>query len=261
MAFVAGVRDRLEIGKVIIQMATREQMMARIRTALGRSPEDTPGSPLINPSELPELGQVMARIEAGELIAAFMAEFERVSTKVWRAKSLTDLDAILSGLVQEKSAGSAVVTRNPLLAKLSLVERLQSLGVAVQSWPDKAERVVRQAYRELCFTAAIGFTGVDFALAETGSLVTSSMTEGAQLSSLAPPVHVAILRESQVVASLEEVLAGIAVWRDPQSPSAGRSVVFITGTSRTADIEQIVIRGVHGPQEVHAILIEDACLA
>jgi L-lactate dehydrogenase complex protein LldG len=102
---------------------------------------------------------------------------------------------------------------------------------------------------------------VEFALAETGSLVVTSLTEGAQLASLAPPVHVALYRRSQLVASLDEVLERLPVARHPDFALPGRSVVFITGTSRTADIEQILIRGVHGPGEVHAILVEEACLS
>jgi L-lactate dehydrogenase complex protein LldG len=107
----------------------------------------------------------------------------------------------------------------------------------------------------------VGITGVEFALAETGSLVVTSFTEGAQLASLAPPVHVALYRRSQLVASLDEVLERLPVASHPDLALPGRSVVFITGTSRTADIEQILIRGVHGPGEVHAILVEEACLS
>jgi len=105
----------------------------------------------------------------------------------------------------------------------------------------------------------VGITGVEFALAETGSLVLTSLTEGAQLTSLAQPVHVALYRRGQLVASLDEVLERLPVASHPDLTLPGRSVVFITGTSRTADIEQILIRGVHGPGELHAILVEAAC--
>ncbi|MGH9455205.1 MAG: LutC/YkgG family protein [Terriglobia bacterium] len=243
-------------------MATREEMMARITVALGGSPGNRLGRPQLDPSRFPELGQVMPSIGPEELIPKFMSEFERVSTKVWRARNFADLDAILADLVKGATAGSAVISRNPLLKKVNLADRLKTLGVNALVWPESAvSPEAERLFREGCFAAPIGFTGADFALAETGSLVVSSLTEGAQLASLAPPVHVALVLESQVVASLEEALAGIAISRDSQSPSPGRSVVFITGTSRTADIEQIVVRGVHGPQQVHAILIEDACLA
>ena len=235
--------------------------MARISAALGRRPGNRPGRPQLDPLQLPELGHVMPSTGPEELISKFVSEFERVSTKVWRAKNFADLDTVLAELVQGSQSGSAVISRNPLLKKVNLTDRLKILGVEARVWPEspvspEAERLFRNA----CFAAPLGFTGADFGLAETGSLVVSSLTEGAQLASLAPPVHVALVLESQIVASLEEALAGVAVSRDLQSPSPGRSVVFITGTSRTADIEQIVVRGVHGPQQVHAILIEDGCL-
>ena len=100
---------------------------------------------------------------------------------------------------------------------------------------------------------------MDFALAESGTLVLSSATEGSQLTSLAPPVHIALYRRRQLVASLEELLERASMGGDRGILGGGRSIVLITGTSRTADIEQILIRGVHGPRQVHAILVEDSC--
>ena len=115
-------------------------------------------------------------------------------------------------------------------------------------------------FTKASFAAGVGITGVDFVLAESGTLVLSSATEGVQVASLAPPIHIALYRRSQLVGSLDEVLAKTRRFRNPRTvPPARRSVVFITGTSRTADIEQILIRGVHGPREVHAILVEDSC--
>ena len=132
---------------------------------------------------------------------------------------------------------------------------------SVTAWPLCGEGAVPEGtnYREACFTATVGITGVDFALAETGTLAVSSQTEGSQLSSLAPPVHIALYRQRQLRATLEEVLEQVPSAPRGTEPVPGRSIVLITGTSRTADIEQILIRGVHGPRDLHAILVEDSC--
>jgi L-lactate dehydrogenase complex protein LldG len=178
------------------------------------------------------------------------------------------LEEVLLTILAHAKATSVVLSRNPLLANLNLAPLLRARGQAVSVWqasrgedsPGAGDAPLR-VFAEASFTATVGITGVDFALAETGSLVVTSLTEGAQLASLAPPVHVALYRRSQLVASLDEVLERLRVASHPDLALPGRSVVFITGTSRTADIEQILIRGVHGPGEVHAILVEEACLS
>jgi L-lactate dehydrogenase complex protein LldG len=178
------------------------------------------------------------------------------------------LEEILRTILTQAKATSVVLSRNPILAELNLAALLRTLGQAISVWqtsgaggsPEAGDASLR-AFAEASFAATVGITGVEFALAETGSLVVTSSTEGAQMASLAPPVHVALYRRSQLVASLDEVLERFPVVCDPNQAVPGRSVVFITGTSRTADIEQILIRGVHGPGEVHAVLVEEACFS
>jgi L-lactate dehydrogenase complex protein LldG len=68
---------------------------------------------------------------------------------------------------------------------------------------------------------------------------------------LLPPVHIAVVPCARLLASLDELLATVAMPAD-----LTRSMVLITGPSRTADIEQILVRGVHGPGEIHVVLVE-----
>jgi L-lactate dehydrogenase complex protein LldG len=243
--------------------STREEMLARIREALGR-----PGGPTAIPgpeADLPELGDVLPPVPPAELVAKFEEELQKVAGCAYRATTLGELDEIVRRLLAASKERMVVLSGNPLIARLRLGERLQAWGTAVAVWPaasgEEACSEGAQEFREHVFSAAVGITGVDFVLAESGTLVLSSLTEGSQLVSLAPPVHVALYRRSQVFGSLEEILERLPVPRDPKQPVPGRSVVFITGPSRTADIEQILIRGVHGPREVHAILVEESCLA
>ena len=243
--------------------STREEMLARIRKALGRlgGPVAVPGPE----ADLPELGDVLPPVRPAELVAKFEEELQKVAGCAYRAATAQEVEEILRRLLTTGGAKTVVLSRNPLIAQLGLEEKLRALGMAVAVWPTagggETAQKVAQEFREQAFAAEVGITGVDFALAETGTLVLSSLTEGAQLASLAPPVHVALYRRSQVFGSLEEILERLPVPRDPSQAVPGRSVVFITGSSRTADIEQILIHGVHGPREVHAILVEESCLA
>jgi L-lactate dehydrogenase complex protein LldG len=254
-------------------VATREKMLERIRTALANpSQEPSPVPTSAPPQEA--LAGVMPPIAPDEMLPKFEAELEKVGGTPHRAARREDLQEILHSILERSGARSVVLSRNPLLARLSLEEMLGASNVTSVTWPARAPEAQAEAsplppvanspagtYREACFAAEVGITGVDFALAETGTLVVTSATEGSQLASLAPPIHIALYRHSQLVASLDEVLEHLTVPCSPDAPLPGRSVVFITGTSRTADIEQILIKGVHGPREVHAILVEDACLA
>lgn len=240
-------------------MSTREEMLGWIRKALGHPDLASTPSDL---SSWPELGTIMPVIAPGDLAPRFEDELTKIGGTTHSVRNRAEISEVLTKILNGGFASGVVLSRNPLLAQLRLAAILNSLEV--QAWaPSGAEssddesEYARQ-YRERCFSAAAGITGVDFALAETGSLILSSHTEGSQLSSLAPPIHIAFYLRRQIVATLEEILE-----RPPvrgAGMTSGRSIVFVTGTSRTADIEQILIRGVHGPREVHAILVEESCL-
>ncbi len=242
-------------------MATKEEMLKRVRGALRPTSElGLPAQPR-GRETLPELGRVLPPVPAEELVRKFEAEFQKVSGIAHHASSSRELDQVLDEILSSCGPGPAIFSRNRILGELNLPERIKSLGRPVIAWPQDgsvtAEEIER--FRGECFSSAVGVTGVEFALAESGSLVLSSLTEGSQLASLAPPVHIAVYRRAQVVETLEEVLAAVPIPREPGRSISGRSVVFITGSSRTADIEQITVRGVHGPTQLHAILTEDSC--
>jgi len=289
----------------------RKTMLEQVRKALGRGgsaagqPEradsaDPAAAARLRLDRLEPLGEVVTAIPPDQLIPRLEEELGKVSVHTHRASSPAELEKILDDILSSANAQAAVLSRNPLLARVGMESRVRASGKLVAVWPPPpsppttaaheglpsdmglstpmlhagpsadpgmgSDRDAEEAFRHQCFSAEVGITGVDFALVESGTLVVTSLTEGSQLASLAPPVHVALYRREQVVATLEEVLdrlPGLAVSGDPAAPTGpkgGRSVVFITGTSRTADIEQILIRGVHGPREVHAILVEDTCL-
>jgi L-lactate dehydrogenase complex protein LldG len=101
------------------------------------------------------------------------------------------------------------------------------------------------------FNFDVGITSAQAGIAETGTLVLDSSVERNRLVSLVPPVHIAILHASRIYATLSETLAGLQS-RGELSPA----ITFITGPSRTADIELTLAIGVHGPQELYVIINE-----
>lgn len=97
------------------------------------------------------------------------------------------------------------------------------------------------------FEVDVGVTDVQGAVAETGSIVCAAGVGRGRGLSLVPPVHVAVVRASQIVADLVDLFGSFG--------EVASGVVLITGPSKTADIEGVLITGVHGPREVHVVLV------
>jgi len=122
---------------------------------------------------------------------------------------------------------------------------------------DDPDAAARESHRDAAARAEIGVTGVDWALAETGTLVLVSGRGRPRSTSLLPATHVAVFGRDRLVESLDQLgvmLEGLHV--NPALSMSGAVINFITGPSRTADIELTLTRGVHGPKEVHAIFVD-----
>ena len=229
-------------------------MLENIRLALGRSsakehlPPENKGVNETSPTETPK----------ETLIQTFEAELRLVGGIPHRVANPIQLEEVLKTILGAEKASNAVLSANSILTKAFVINALTELCGNVTTWGNETGEHSPEDHSRACFEAQVGFSGVDFVLAETGTLVVSSGTEGSQLTSLAPPIHVAFYWPSQVVAGLEQVLDGLAGRKSgPDDRFEGHSVVFITGPSRTGDIELTLTLGVHGPHQVHAILIED----
>jgi L-lactate dehydrogenase complex protein LldG len=133
--------------------------------------------------------------------------------------------------------------------------RHHGLPLLAVCWPEFADLPWRGAGVEVEPRAArdtdmVGITGAFCAVAETGTLMTLSGRETPATVSLLPETHIAIVRASRIVSGMEEAwgLARAELRRLP------RAVNYISGPSRTADIEQTVTLGAHGPYRVHIVL-------
>ncbi len=99
----------------------------------------------------------------------------------------------------------------------------------------------------------VGITLADYGIVETGTLVMDSSAEETRLASMLSEVHVAVLPVSKLKPSAFEMVNEI----NELLSGAGAYTAFITGASRTADIERVLAMGVHGPLELHIMLVEE----
>ena len=149
----------------------------------------------------------------------------------------------LSVLLRESKVQSALIDDHPVLAGLEPGSR----------WPDIEWHVVGHSegdLRQFAATADVGISGADAALAETGTVVVSSGPGCSRLTSLMPPVHIALVPAACLTSDL-------FTWMAEQKPPLPASVTLISGPSKTADIEQTMAVGVHGPGRFIAVLYQD----
>jgi L-lactate dehydrogenase complex protein LldG len=183
--------------------------------------------------------------------------------------SATEAVAYVTRLAQEKDANLVVRWQSDLLEALEVDAALQQHGVTVHATTLPTDTASgegssaaalttrRQELRELLARADLGLSGVDYVIAETGTLVLTAQSGQMRGVSLLPPVHVAVARTSQVIATLADylLLAQVAGSDLPQYLTS--CVSLVTGPSRTGDIELKLTVGVHGPGELHLVLLDE----
>jgi L-lactate dehydrogenase complex protein LldG len=221
---------------------TRDQMLGAIRSALGRgSLPDATIAALDRRLKQPRANVVPARsrLPAAERVELFVVEAERVNATTARLASLDDVPtAVVSYL---RAANMPAIIRagtDPLLRAVpwSREPLLQvKTGVAIN---------------EDAASVTSAFAGI----AETGTLMLYSDPESPTTLNFLPEVHIAVLPIDRIVGSYEEAWQRL---RGKLSRSIMPRVVnWITGPSRTADIEQTLLLGAHGPKRLHILLVD-----
>ena len=211
-------------------MNSREVVLGNVRKALDRAAGLLPTTLTAPRLKIPIL-------DRSRYTTLFGQNFEKLGGKSFFVREPREVAPILSELLQGKRA---VASNAPFLAACGIT----GLPQVQSGFTD------REALRAACVTADVGITSADYALAETGTLVMLSSPEEPRLISLLPPVHIAVFPQSRMLANLDELLAVL-----PNPAEQTSSMVLITGPSRTADIEQILVRGVHGPGEIYAVIV------
>lgn len=225
-------------------MTPRERILASIRDGLRRSslPADD-GRPAPGPAApAPAPGS-----EA--LVERFSAALTALAGHVHRASGASGAANLIAGIAQASQASSFISWDDAAIGCPGLLDALAARGLTRVTYDVRAEPVPRQSDVDAVAGVGLGVTGAHAALAEHGGLVLVSGPGRGRLPSILPPVHVAVVPERRLRASLADLLR-----EEPRLLDAGSNVVIVAGPSRTADIEMTLTHGVHGPKQVHVIL-------
>ena len=175
-------------------------------------------------------------------------QFAEVLTAVGgRAHGPLTADAALDLLValcQERAGGAAVAlaTGDPVVEKLGVQGRLEAAGLAVLV-PDDV------FWRERLAEAGVGVTGAIAAVAASGTVGITCGPRAPRATSLVPPAHICLVFRATMVRELDEAL--------PLGGELPSNLVWVSGPSRSADLELVLTIGVHGPGSVDVIVVDE----
>ncbi len=223
----------------------RAAILARLRQSQPNFSEDLSAHEA--PLPVTQLSSAEVR-DPDALLARFRAEVERLSVAFQQVSDAESaLDAVLALVRAEGASGALLWERLPLPG---VAAALQSIGVR-PIVPRVSDAPRHETYRALD-DVPIGISGVDAACAATGTLILAAEAGQGRLPSLLPPTHIALLPRQRLFPRLEDWLSV----HGASTLARSRSVIFITGPSRTGDIEMQIILGVHGPKHLHIIVFD-----
>jgi L-lactate dehydrogenase complex protein LldG len=214
-------------------MSSRDDILKRVRAGVGK--DDFARRKAVAEAYMAAHPRGPQPTLSNELATRFQAKAEYLSSTVEQIETMSD--------------APAAVARH--LASLSLgVQAVATPDVAGLAWVaaglDVSGRVAVDADK-------VGISGCFCAIAETGTLLLLSGPASPATVSLLPETHIALVPVSRIVATMEDAFALLRAERG----SLPRAANFISGPSRTGDIEQTIVLGAHGPCRVHLILVGD----
>lgn len=222
---------------------SRDDFLQRVRQAV------TAGNRAGAPA-LPERGKIGYQGAGPDAVQRFVAELAAAGGVAHVVPDGPAALACILELVQQKDAQKILLGRSEVVDALGLENRLTERGCSVLV----AEGFTSASCREPFFSADLGISGVAWLIAETGSVVATAAPQEPRSVSLLPPVHIAVAHARQILPDLFDLFATLKPDRPGGLPSC---TVLITGPSKTGDIELKLVTGVHGPGEIHVVVIAE----
>lgn len=198
-------------------------------------------------SPLPQAGQG----DREKMIESFRRELEPLGGTSYRAHNDEEAIEIVLQILRQADTQELITWTDEEIAVRGLGEALKLNRYTRMCVDVPTDGEGRRKKLDELGRAGAGITGAMAGLADTGSLALTSSASRPRLASLLPPIHIAVLRTSKLFPSMASFFAA-----NPEITRDASNLVFVTGPSRTADIELTLQRGVHGPKFVHVVLVD-----
>lgn len=247
-------------------MTGRATFISGVTAALGHTEVLTPSpdssTAIFESDETAKLkaGQAMAIAaeRSAELLDEMAESAEATGWNVHRVANPEDAAEVIAGICSKHDARNILRSAHDVLTLIPLDAAIRDAGanIRVAGSAGDAGRTEREEAKRAVFSADVGITGADYAIAETGTIVIHPRKGVSRLVSLAPEIHIAVLRPGEVLESLDELFA-----MERDDFLAGRlsgSLNLISGPSKTGDIEGTIVTGIHGPLEVHLVILDNS---
>ena len=241
----------------------KDDFLASVRGALGRSTPSNPSPPYFRLEEsltdLEKMEQDLKErllIDHDQRINALVESARATAWNVSRFPNLEEATSYIADLLTTLGVQHAVRSNQPIFHQIPIDELMNDLSIE-SSVIDQigAGQLSHTQARQKMIDADIGITGSDYCVVETGSVVILPRAGLSRLVSLGPPVHLAIVSPQEIVDTLDDVFLLRRLDYLRNGGDMGSYLNFISGPSRTADIEQTLVVGVHGPKEVHMVIL------
>jgi L-lactate utilization protein LutC len=221
-------------------MNPREAFLERVRQAVHHGPRTAVRT-------VPPRAQLGYQGAGPDPVGRFCQELASAGGQAHRVGSAEEAWRVVEEIARRCQAKNVTLGQGGLVERLEIPRRLRDAGMDLTISTDPAQGAGP------FFAADLGVTNVEYLIAETGTVVMAAKPAEPRSTSLLPPVHIALAETKQILPDLFDLF-------DLFSPLSAEAIVpscltLITGPSKTGDIELRLVTGVHGPGEIHVVLV------
>ena len=190
------------------------------------------------------------------VVEKFRKEFELVSGEFHFCDGGAAVIQVLTQLIQSSASSTVAVSGHTICTRLGIAGSLKAQLPAIKFLledVDSENSFDRTRLRNSMAQVPLSITGAEYLIAESGTIVSVAGPQASRQISLLPSIHVVLATPQQISPNMAELFLEIQRTHGTKLP--GSALTFITGPSRTADIEKVLIKGVHGPMRLVLIMV------